>query len=145
MEIYNLVNDIPVFEFQLKTFPSGISEAFDELIKKTGDIAGDRSYFGIIKPGNEGKTCYFVAAEEKEPGEAEKFNYDTYTIESGEYLITRINDWRTKTGSIKDVFHEIFQDSRVDKKMPCVEWYKNENEMLCMVKTTRSKTNTDKQ
>ncbi len=138
MEIYTLANDMHVIEFEVKSFPSGISEAFDELINKTGDCAGARSYFGIIKPGKTGKTGYYVAAEEKDPGEAEKFNYDTYTIENGEYLIMKINDWRTKTGSIKDVFQELFQDSRVDKKMPCVEWYKNENEMLCMVRTNTS-------
>ena len=138
MEIYNLGNDIHVFEFEVKSFPSGIQEAFEELINKTGDSAGARSYFGIIKPGKGGKTGYYAAAEKKEPGEAVKFNYDTYTIEKGEYLTMKINDWRTKTGSIKDVFHEIFQDNRVDKEMPCVEWYKNENEMLCMVRTTTS-------
>ena len=101
MEIYNLSNDIPVFEFEVKSFPSGISEAFNELINKTGDCAGARSYFGIIKPGKAGKTGYYVAAGEKEPGEAEKFNYDTYAIERGEYLITKIDDWRSKTNSIK--------------------------------------------
>lgn len=138
MEIYNLANNIHVFEFEVKSFPLGISEAFNELISKTGDSVGARSYFGIIKTNKEGKTVYYAAAEEKETGEAEKFNYDEDTIEGGEYLIVKINDWRTKTGSIKDVFHEIFQDSRVDKEMPCVEWYKNENEMLCMVRTATS-------
>lgn len=136
MEIYNLSNDIPVFEFQVKSFPSGIPEAFKDLIKKTGDSTGDRSYFGIIKSDKEGKTGYYVAAEEKKPGEAQKFNYDTYTIKSGEYLITKIDGWRSKTDSIKDVFQDLFQDSRADKKKPCIEWYKNENEMWCMIKTT---------
>ena len=135
MEIYNLANGINVFEFEVTAFPEGISEAFKKLVELTGDSAGTRSYFGIVKTDKEGKSSYYAAAEEKEPGEAEKFGYDKFTIEKGEYLITRIVDWRTKTSSIKDVFQEMFKDKRIDKKMPCVEWYQNENEMFCMVKT----------
>ena len=136
MKTYHLANDIHVFGFEVKSFPSGISESFDELINKTGDCAGVRSYFGIVKPGEAGKIAYYAVAEERKSGEAEKFHYNKYSIEKGEYLTMDINDWRNKTDSIKDIFHELFQDNRVDKSKPCVEWYKDENEMLCMVKTT---------
>lgn len=136
MEIYNLANSINVFEFEVTSFPEGISEAFKKLVKLTSDDVGTRSYFGIVKTAEEGKSGYYAAAEEKEPGEAEKFGYDKFTIEKGEYLITRVASWRTKTSSIKDVFQELFKDSRIDKKMPCVELYQNEDQMLCMIKTT---------
>ena len=40
-----------------------------------------------------------------------------------------------KTDSIKDVFGEMMKDSRVDKTKWAVEWYKNDDEMMCMLKT----------
>lgn len=47
MKKYNLINDVKVFGLQVKTSPAGIGETFDELIKKTGDFAGSRAYYGI--------------------------------------------------------------------------------------------------
>ena len=38
----------------------------------------------------------------------------------------------------KDVFHEIMQDERADHTKPAVEWYKNDDDMLCMVKMNPS-------
>jgi hypothetical protein len=37
------------------------------------------------------------------------------------------------------VFHEIMRDGRVDKTKPCVEWYKNDDEMMCMIKQLTKK------
>ena len=47
--------------------------------------------------------------------------------------------WRTKTDCIKDIFHEIMQDERAGHTKPAVEWYKNDDEMMCMVKMDPSK------
>jgi hypothetical protein len=56
----------------------------------------------------------------------------------GEYLMETVYDWYKKTDSLKDVFHILMQHSRVDKTKPCVEWYKNNDEMMCMVKLVSS-------
>ncbi len=133
MEKINLKNDIKTFGKQVKTFPSGISEAFDELIKKTGDCAGERNYYGISYIENN-NMIYNVFAEEKQEGEAEKFNYKTFTIKSGEYFTETLKNWRTQTNCIKDIFNEMMQDNRVDKTTPAIEWYKNDEDMLCMIK-----------
>src|SRR5664279_469344 len=114
MEKYNLTHDITVFGRQVKTFPSGIGEAFDELIKKTGDRAGARDYYGISE-FKDGKMIYYAVAEEKAEGEAGKYNYEKLKIEKGEYLTGTIIDWQKKTECIKDVFYEIIQDPRVNK------------------------------
>ena len=134
MEKYNLQNDLKVFGVQVKTFPNGIGEAFDKLIKM---LPGgfDRSYYGISYMANDGTMIYIAAAFEKEAGEAEKYNCERYTIEKGEYLAITVNEWRSKTDCIKDIFHEIIKDSRIDKTRPAIEWYKDEREMICMVKT----------
>ena len=66
--------------------------------------------------------------------EAEKFNYEKSVIEQGEYFFEVLNYWKNKTACIKDIFQEMMHDGQVDKTKPCVEWYKNDEEMLCMVK-----------
>lgn len=133
MEKYILQDDLKIFGVQVKTFPLGIGEAFDALVKA---VSGkfDRDYYGISYMAAEGKIFYYAAAIEKQEGEAEKYNCGRYIIEKGEYLTSTIYDWRNKTDCIKDVLQELKQDRRVDKTKPCIEWYKNDDEMWCMIK-----------
>lgn len=133
MEKYILPDDLRVFGVQVKTFPNGISEAFDSLVKM---LPGrfDRSFYGISYVENDAMV-YIAAAGEKYKGEAEKYNCKGYTIEKGEYLTETVNEWRKKTDRIGDVFHDMMRDARVDKTKPAVEWYKNDEEMLCMVRS----------
>jgi hypothetical protein len=138
MEIYNLPDDVKVFGLRVKSFPQGIGEAFESLVKMV-DGGSDRPYYGISYMGKDGQMKYYAAALEKYEGETEKYKCERYIIEKGEYLAVSVYDWRKKTACIKDVFHEIIRDSRVDKMKPAVEWYKNGDEMVCMVQTTRKK------
>lgn len=137
MEKYNLQTDLEVFGIQVKAFPKGIGEAFQALMKM---LPGgfDRAYYGISYLAKDGAMVYIAAAIEKQEGEAEKYNCDRYIIEKGEYLAVTINSWRSKTDSIKDVFNSILKGSRADKTRPAVEWYKNDTEMMCMVKINSS-------
>ncbi len=137
--MYNLLHDIKVFGLQVKSFPAGIAEAFGELIKKTGDCAGARSYYGIGYMTPDGQIIYKAAALEKYEDEAEKYNCERYTIEKGEYVTITLYGWQKKTDCIKDLFHELMRDNRVDKTKPCVEWYKDDNEMMCMIQTDSEK------
>ncbi len=134
MEKYYLRDDLKVFGIQVKTFPHGIGEVFEALIKM---LPGgfDRSYYGISCMTKDGAMIYNAAAIEKYAGEAEKYNCRRWIIEKGEYLTETINDWRRKTDCIKDVFHRLLQENRVDNTKPAVEWYKNDDEMLCMIRT----------
>lgn len=132
MKKYNLPADVNVFGFQVNNFPAGIGEAFDKLIQKTGDCAGSRNYYGLSDFKN-GKMAYYALAEERFPNEAEKYNYEKFNIEKGNYLTIEVSEWQKKTNCIKDVFSEIIKDSRVNKTKPAIEWYKSENEMLCLV------------
>ena len=134
MEKLIFENDVKVFGIEVNTFPAGISNAFDELIKATGDAAGERNYYGVSSMNKDGKMLYKAVAEEKFDGEATVFNYEKSTIEKAEYLYEVLKQWRGKTACIKDYFHLMMQDENVDKTKPCVEWYKNDEEMLCMVK-----------
>lgn len=120
----------------MKTFSEGIGDAFDEIVNMiSGEF--DRSYYGLSRITEKG-IIYKAAAEEKLKGEAEKYNYERYIIEKGEYLTATLKDWRSKTNLIKDIFHELMMDTRVDQNSDCIEWYKDDNEMLCMIKTANS-------
>ena len=133
MEKYILPDDVKVFGIQVKSFPDGIGEAFDSLVKiLPGGF--NRSYYGISYM-KDGAMVYIAAAEEKDKGEAQKYNCERYTVEKGEYLTETLKDWRKKTDCIGDMFHRMMRDSHVDKTKPCVEWYKNDDEMLCMVRS----------
>lgn len=135
MEIFNLTTDLKVFGKQVKTFPNGIKEAFDELIAMVPD-GMQRSHFGLSYITADGKIIYYAASQEKQEGEAEKLKCERFIIEKGGYLTVTIKDWMKKTDSIKNVFGEMMKDSRVDKTKWAVEWYKNDDEMMCMLKTT---------
>ena len=77
---------------------------------------------------------YYATAEEKQEGEAEKYNYESRIIEKGEYFAESLKNWRSKTECIKDVFIEMMKSDSVNKTKPAIEWYKNDEEMLCMLK-----------
>jgi predicted transcriptional regulator YdeE len=133
METYLLKKNVTVFGFEVKTFPEKIGEAFDSLIAKVPEGL-NRSYYGISFMNSEGKPVYVAAVEERNKGEADKNMCERYTIERGKYFTVTINDWRKKTGSIKNVFEEMMKSTQVDLTKPCIEWYKNDFEMVCMLK-----------
>ncbi|MGI8952688.1 MAG: hypothetical protein ACR2FN_14025 [Chitinophagaceae bacterium] len=137
MEKCNFENDVKVFGFEVKKFPDGVGEAFEKLVNMISEDV-NRSYYGISEMTEKG-ISYKATAEEKFAGEAEKYNCEKFTIKKGEYLAVTLHDWRKKTDCIKDIFMKMMQDNSVDKTQPCIEWYKNDEEMLCMMKENQHK------
>jgi hypothetical protein len=137
MERITIEKDLNVMGFQVHDFPNGIGKAFDSLVAR---VPGgfNRPYYGISQMTDKGMV-YLATALEKEKGEAEQCNYERYEVKKGEYLAVPLKDWRKKTETIKDIFQQLFQSPLTDKKHPCVEWYKNDNEMLCMMKVAEEK------
>jgi hypothetical protein len=133
MEKITIENGIKLVAKQVKTFPLGIGQTFDNLIN-TLPKEGERACYGISWMEGE-RVIYYAAAEQKGTSELRDFALEPWTIESGEYMAIPITNWREKLDSIKDVFHNLMQDERTDKLKPCVEWYKTDAEMLCMMKT----------
>ncbi|HMG88485.1 MAG TPA: hypothetical protein VK589_00445 [Chryseolinea sp.] len=133
MEKIKLKDDITVFGFEVKTFPDGIGDAFDRLVNKVPEGFG-RDYYGISFLDSEDRMVYLATALEKEHGEAEKYQCDRYTIKKGEYAAETVWDWRKKTDSIKPVFERLFNSIQGTPTGPNIEWYKDNNEMLCMVR-----------
>lgn len=137
MERYNLPKDVKVFGVQVRTFPNGVGEAFAKLIKlfPSGD---QRAYYGISECTSKG-IIYKAAALEMYEGEAENYQYERFTVEKGDYLTMELTDWPAKTNCIKEVFEEIFNNELSDRTKPCIEIYKNETDMVCMVKIDQRK------
>lgn len=138
MDTYKLQKDVKAFGFQVKSFPDGIGEAFDTLLKlfPPGET---RSYYGYSEFAKDGSILYYALAEEKSEGEGKKLGYPVKTIEKGEYLAVTVKDWQKKTDKIKDVFDNMMKDKRAAKGKPCIEWYKTMDEMLCMLAVDQGK------
>lgn len=132
MDRFILDHGIKVFGFEVENSPEGIGEAFNDLVTRVGG-GFRRQYYGICESKN-GCPIYIAAAEATYEGEGHQFGLEEFEIEEGEYLAVIIREWRKKTESIKDVFQEMFDDDRVDCSKPFVEWYKDDDEMICMVR-----------
>jgi hypothetical protein len=133
MEKYNLEKNVKVFGVIVETFPEGVGEAFEGLMKKLGD-GFNRSYYGISEM-KENQLVYKAVVEEKYDEEAEKYKLEKFNIESGTYFTIILKDWQNNTECIKDIFQKMMESEKVDKRKPCVEWYKTNDEMLCMMKS----------
>ena len=133
MESYHLYQDIKVAGLEVTTFPDGIKEAFDSLIKMLPAGEG-RSCFGLSKMNDNGGIIYIAAIEQKENGELKKNHCKDYIIQKGEYITRELTNWMDKLCSIKDIFTELIEDDRTDKTSYCIEWYKDDKHMTCMLK-----------
>jgi hypothetical protein len=133
MDTFELKSGIKTFGITVLNGQAGIGRAFDTL---TGILDGDnsaRSYFGIVAKEN-GCFVYRAAAEEMFEGEGELYGFESYLISSGHYFAVTLPEWRKNIHRIKDLFREMNCDDRVDPEQGMIEWYKNEEEMICMVK-----------
>jgi len=133
MEKYKLERDVKIMCLPVPAFPNGIQEAFNELWQRLPRI-NHRNFYGISYVTEASEIIYKSAAEEMKDGEAEKYGYEPFTIIKGEYLTETINNWKNQLPSIGETFMEMVKDLRMDRAFPCVEWYKTDEEMWCMIR-----------
>ena len=129
MVTITLNDPLEVVGFPVKTFPMGIAEAFDKLKNILGS---NRPYYGLSQMSSTG-SLYIAAALKKSVNEKSEFELEEYTIPKGKYAVRMIQDWKKNLSAIPHVFGDLLTDG-IDHAVPCVEWYKNDDEMLCMVK-----------
>ena len=132
METIKLRENISAFGFRLHSFPDGIKDAFDNLMNLVPDGI-DRTYYGISYMSGD-EVIYHVAVQELNAGEAERYNCERYTIEKGEYKADRVHQWMKKTHTIKDIFAEMLKDECPVSSRPAIEWYLNDDELICMIR-----------
>lgn len=133
MEKYELVKDIMVMYVRAQSFPGGILPAFEKLESKLPSTNG-RTFFGISWPDKNGKIMYKDAIEEKYSGEGKNYELDTFTIEKGTYISELIKDYKKDLSRIRDVFRQLLQHPELDTNGFCLEWYKGNDDVLCLVK-----------
>jgi hypothetical protein len=138
MEKYILVRDIRVFGFEVKNFPQGIQQAFEKLIAMLPAGEG-RPCFGLSTMKVNGDILYIAAIEEKEKGEAEKNQCSEYVIEKGEYLAETLTGWMSQLDAISGCFDKLMKHEDADRRAWCIEWYKSDDEMMCMLKAVQPK------
>ena len=133
MEKYKIAEDFKTFGVRVKTFPTGIGEAFDKLNKEL-EKGMNRAWYGISWMDDKGNVIYYANSAELFPGEADKYEYETLVIEKGDYYSEGVKNWRSNLECIKDVFHDMMESGKTDSRKPCIEWYKSDDEMLCLIK-----------
>ena len=132
MEKFEFKEDVEIICNTVTTFPNHIKEAFDTLQESLPNCE-NRNWYGISRPNEKGVIIYKAAATELEDGEAEQFGYDSFTIKKGTYISETITDWMKQPQVIGETFMKLLEDPRIDKDGYCLEWYKNDDEVICMV------------
>lgn len=132
MESYNLSKDMKLLCLEATSFPTGIEAAFKDLETRIGGRDG-RTFFGISR-GSKTGILYKAAVLESSEGEGEKLGLETYIVKKGEYVTETIFDWMQNTSKIGEAFQALLAHPQLDMNSYCVEWYKGENEVLCMVR-----------
>jgi predicted transcriptional regulator YdeE len=132
MQKYIQTNSLNVLGVCVNSFPAGIKKAFTGLMKKFGF---EHAYYGIS--WCEGDTVkYYAMVSEAAVNEADRSGYEKLTIEAGEYIVETMHGWQSKTKKVKGVFQGLLGPNVPDKDRPCIEWYKSDDELLCMIKAT---------
>jgi hypothetical protein len=135
MEVMVLEKEVDVIAFKVDSFPDGIGEAFDKLANGVTNL--DRSFYGICYCHRE-KVSYYAACEMKEPSDADAIPAIRLKIDKGSYLAEPLWNWRKNIDEIHEIFERMMQDKRVKSESTCIEWYKDDNVMWCMVKLSNN-------
>ena len=132
MELINLEKDVRVF---CKRYPhsNGHQASFRCSDQRSKWPAG-RDFYGISYLDDQGKIVYKAAVSALE-SEGPSKHGEPFTIKKGSYIGETLHGWMDKTDKIKDVFMRLMEDPRMDRSYPCIEWYKTDQEMICMVKS----------
>lgn len=130
MELITVANPIEVVGLNVETFPDGIGETFGVLLDH---FDTQRSYYGISNCKN-GVMRYVAAAEKRAGDMVHLTEAEYYSIEKGKYLSEAVWDWRKNISDIQDVFYSLMKDPRVKADSTCIEWYKDDRVMWCMIR-----------
>ena len=132
MEKYEVKQDVALICYEAKSFPDGITEAFNKLQSSLPNCS-ERTWYGISKP-NGGEIIYKAAVTELSDMEAEENSFESFTVTKGTYLTETLTGWRENTQIIGATFDKLLQDPQLDPSSSCVEWYLSDDKLTCMVK-----------
>lgn len=133
---FHLGTSIKTFYVEAASFPDGIQAATEKLHNMLPATQG-RTFYGISRPNRNGVIEYKSAVAESFDGEAEKYGCDTLIIPAGNYITTTMMNWKQNIPQIQTVFNELLETPGLDPEGYCIEWYKSDKELLCMVKLAK--------
>lgn len=133
MITFHLINDIKIVCLRVAEFPRLVPETFRRLAD-TLPVAGDRDFYGIAYTNESGQLVYKASAGEIIVDEGERLGLETFVIRKGYYEAERIRNWKKRPLAIGRAFLRLEKKATLDNSHPFIEWYRSENEMLCMVR-----------
>lgn len=133
MEVHIMDSPVLVIIEKAEDFGKGIGEAFVRLAEKLENKGQKRDCYGIVLKEDDGMN-YYAAYTELYDGEAIEKSLPTFTIASGNYYTIRIEEWNKNILHIGPTFDQILKSGKVYTSTPCIEFYKTEQELICMVK-----------
>lgn len=131
MKEYTFTEDVALIAVTARSFPEGIGEAFNTLMRMLPD-SQERVFFGISYPDQEGGLLYKAAVSQAFDGECEQYDCETFVLSKGKYLTETVKNWRGQEEKIGLTFRKL-GDSRSDTVAPGIEWYQGED-VMCMLK-----------
>lgn len=114
------------------SFPDGIKAAYENLLQ-TDQSFTNRTLYGISH-GSDTGILYWAAVEESYQGEGYTFGLEQYTIKKGTYASITLKSIRGNEHKIGETFNKLLVHPQLDETGECIEWYKNNNEVQCMVR-----------
>jgi hypothetical protein len=131
MKEYTFTEDVALIAVTAQSFPEGIGEAFNTLMRMLPD-SQERVFFGISYPNKERGLIYKAAVSQAFDGESEQYNCETFVLSKGKYLTETVKNWRGQVEKIGLAFRNLGK-SRSDIVAPGIEWYQGED-VMCMLK-----------
>lgn len=132
METIVIHEEISLYYIEVQNFPNDIGATFSKFFSIFETFEKRRMY-GISWTEN-GKFCYVVAAEEKVKNELSKHQLSKILIKNGEYRCIRIKNYIDDITQIAAAFDKLKSTPNLDYNGNCIEWYVEEDEVICMVK-----------
>ena len=137
METYEIAAPILVIAEIAEDFGKGIGEAFVRLAEKLDNKGQKRDSYGILLKEEDGMN-YYAAYTELYEGEAIEKSLPSFTISSGNYFSIQVKEWNKNILHIGPTFDQILKSGKVDTSSPCIEFYKTEEELICIVKAIQN-------
>lgn len=133
MKIVNIPSDIVTLTVKAKSFPQGIGEAH-ETIRRLFPYSKNRRYFGMSSP-EKGVIVYKAAAEMLSGDNDKASGIEKFVIKKGNYLSLTVTQFTKNPMAISEAFDQLIRQPNIDPRGYCLEWYQNETDVLCLVKT----------
>ncbi len=134
MELFELKQGIDVFCIRAPSFPEGVTHPHKSLHALIS-YSKKRTYFGISYPNPEEGIIHLAAANELKIGELRAHGLEEFRIEKGTYISITSYNFMERIPKIGEAFNKLMAHPQIDPNGFCLEWYLNENDCRCMIKS----------